>query len=68
MTAKKTEKPASRSGQPWRGSFNRPMKVDPESYDPLTAARMTDHNVKGVDPEEEEPSSPKPLLPPENKE
>lgn len=44
------------------------MKVDPESYDPLTAARMTDHNVKGVDPEEEEPSSPKPLLPPENKE
>jgi hypothetical protein len=44
-------KPEDVSGQAWRGSFDRPMKVDRQSYDPLTLARMTDHNVRGVDDE-----------------
>jgi hypothetical protein len=43
----------------WKGSFNRPMKVDENSLDKLTVARMTDHNVRGVDekaaPREHEP-------------
>jgi hypothetical protein len=28
-------------------NVDRPLKVDPNSYDPLTIARMTDHNVRG---------------------
>jgi len=32
----------------WRGSWSRPLKVDERSYDPLTIARMTDHNVRGL--------------------
>jgi hypothetical protein len=31
----------------WQGSWNRPVKVDEGSYDALTIARMTDHNVRG---------------------
>lgn len=27
---------------------DRPLKVDEDSYDPLTVARMTDHNVTGM--------------------
>lgn len=33
----------------WKGTWNRPVKVDEESFDPLTVARMTDHNVRGAD-------------------
>jgi hypothetical protein len=33
----------------WRGTWNRPLKVDERDYHPFTIARMTDHNVKGRD-------------------
>lgn len=33
----------------WRGSWNRPMLVDENSLHPFTVARMTDHNVRGID-------------------
>jgi hypothetical protein len=36
-------------GSAWRGSWDRPMHLDESSLDPLTAARMTDHNVRGGD-------------------
>jgi hypothetical protein len=35
----------------WRGTWERPMKVDENSLDALTVARMTDHNVRGRDEE-----------------
>jgi hypothetical protein len=35
----------------WRGAWNRPMHIDEKSLDPLTVARMTDHNVRGGDRE-----------------
>lgn len=35
----------------WRGTWDRPMKIDEDSLDPFTAARMTDHNVRGSDDE-----------------
>jgi hypothetical protein len=31
----------------WRRSWSRPMRVDPSSVGSFTAARMTDHNVRG---------------------
>jgi hypothetical protein len=39
----------------WRGAWNRPMKIDEDSLDAFTVARMTDHNVRGPDAEEDEP-------------
>lgn len=33
----------------WRGTWSRPMKIDEKSIHPFTLARMTDHNVRGVD-------------------
>ncbi len=30
------------------GTWDHPVDIDPESYDPLTIARMTDHNVRGI--------------------
>jgi hypothetical protein len=36
----------------WKGVWERPMKIDENSLDPLTVARMTDHNVRGSDEEE----------------
>jgi hypothetical protein len=38
----------------WRGSWNRPMGIDERSHHPFTIARMTDHNVRGVDNEPDE--------------
>lgn len=35
----------------WKGTWERPVKVDEDSFDPLTVARMTDHNVRGSDDE-----------------
>ncbi len=50
------EKPkkADRPKQPhaWRGVWNRPLKVDEDSLDALTVARMTNHNVRGSDEDE----------------
>ena len=37
----------------WQGTWSRPVKVDAASYDPLTIARMTDHNVRGRFDDEE---------------
>jgi hypothetical protein len=31
----------------WGHTWSRPMHIDEASLDPLTAARMTDHNVRG---------------------
>jgi hypothetical protein len=33
----------------WKGTWERPMKINPEGLDPFTIARMTDHNVRGTD-------------------
>lgn len=33
----------------WRGAWNRPMHVDENELHPFTVARMTDHNVRGLD-------------------
>jgi hypothetical protein len=33
----------------WHGTWSRPMHIDEDSLDPLTVARMTDHNVRGID-------------------
>jgi hypothetical protein len=30
----------------WKGTWDRPMKVDEQSLDRLTSARMTDHNSR----------------------
>jgi hypothetical protein len=38
----------------WSGTWERPVKVDESSYDPLTIARMTDHNVRGRDKKSED--------------
>lgn len=38
----------------WKGTWDRPVKVDEDSFDPLTIARMTDHNVRGEDEESSE--------------
>ena len=40
------------------GSYERPMHIDPDSLDPFTVARMTDHNVRGVEDEKEEEEAP----------
>jgi hypothetical protein len=37
----------------WKGAWERPMKIDENSLDPLTVARMTDHNVRGTDENED---------------
>ncbi len=34
------------------------MKIDEDSLDPLTVARMTDHNVRGGDEEEKKKKDP----------
>ncbi len=39
----------------WRGTWNRPMLIDEDSLDPLTVARMTNHNVKGLDQKVKDP-------------
>jgi hypothetical protein len=36
----------------WRGAWNRPMKISELGQHPFTVARMTDHNVRGRDPDE----------------
>jgi hypothetical protein len=41
--------PANNSKKSWRGSWDRPVSIDEQSYDALTIARMTDHNVRGND-------------------
>ena len=33
----------------WHGSWSRPMSIDEGGLHPFTIARMTDHNVSGVD-------------------
>jgi hypothetical protein len=33
----------------WRGTWNRPVKIDESKEHPFTIARMTDHNVRGRD-------------------
>lgn len=33
----------------WRGSWERPMRMDEDLLHPFTIARMTDHNVRGND-------------------
>ena len=33
----------------WKGTWNRPVKIDESKEHPFTIARMTDHNVKGRD-------------------
>lgn len=33
----------------WRGTWDRPVKIDEKTQHPFTIARMTDHNVKGTD-------------------
>jgi len=38
----------------WKGTWERPVEVDEDSFDPLTVARMTDHNVRGSDREKRE--------------
>lgn len=38
----------------WRGTWNRPMNIDENSQHALTIARMTDHNVRGVDEGQDE--------------
>lgn len=38
---------AEESRKPETHSSDRPLHVDENSYDPLTIARMTDHNVTG---------------------
>lgn len=38
----------------WRGAWGRPMKMDEDDLHPFDVARMTDHNVRGVDMTEEE--------------
>jgi hypothetical protein len=40
----------------WSGSWDRPLKIDEKSHDPLTIARMTDHNVRGHDDERQNES------------
>jgi hypothetical protein len=37
----------------WKGTWNRPMKIDEDSLNPFTVARMTDHNVRGSDDDDE---------------
>ena len=37
----------------WRGTWDRPMAVDEDALDPFTVARMTDHNVRGMDESDE---------------
>jgi len=39
----------SLSAQAWRGSWNRPLKIDQKSQHPFTIARMTNHSVRGPD-------------------
>ena len=33
----------------WRGSWRRPLEIDERREHPFTIARMTDHNVRGLD-------------------
>lgn len=40
------QKTFRRSRLAWKRSWDRPMRLDESSLDPLTAARMTDHNVR----------------------
>jgi hypothetical protein len=37
----------------WKGVWNRPMKIDERGLHPFTIARMTDHNVRGTDAEDD---------------
>ncbi|MCM2278947.1 MAG: hypothetical protein NDJ89_12800 [Oligoflexia bacterium] len=52
---RRSAEPGLISGNPptgshaWSASWDRPMKLDEKSIDPLTVARMTDHNVRGED-------------------
>ena len=38
----------------WRGTWDRPMKSDENEMHPFTVARMTDHNVRATDNEDDE--------------
>jgi hypothetical protein len=38
----------------WHGTWNRPMQIDEDSLDPFTVARMTDHNVRATDRNEDQ--------------
>lgn len=38
----------------WKGAWSRPMHVDENSLHPLEVARMTDHNVRGMDEDYDE--------------
>jgi hypothetical protein len=49
----------------WTGSWDRPMKINEECLDPLTAARMTDHNVRGVSNDDQ--VDPRPPIEPSEK-
>lgn len=42
-----------KSGQAWKGSWDRPLKISEKSQHHFTITRMTDHNVRGRDLEEE---------------
>ena len=48
------------SSHAWRGTWNRPLEIDEDSLDPLTTARMTDHNVRGSDDDEPEAKTEEP--------
>jgi len=51
--------PSPKEKQPhsWKGSWERPLELDEESVHPFTVARMTDHNVRGRDDDEEDDES-----------
>lgn len=42
----------------WRGTWNRPMKMDEDFMHPFTVARMTNHKVRGNDSPEKESTAP----------
>lgn len=46
---KKNEPTGPSHAHAWKGTWERPMKLDERSLHPFTVARMTDHNVRGRD-------------------
>ena len=52
-TATHARTDAPRPPHEWQGSWRRPMHVDEDSFDRLTVARMTDHNVRGTNSKKE---------------
>lgn len=47
----------------WKGTWDRPVNIDEASLDPLTVARMTDHNVRGSDAAEKSAETEEQLKP-----